>query len=328
MTAAAAVAVLVGLHVASWGAYKDAPFEGFRLASYLRSIVLAAIIAGLIASLAPQLAPGVVLLIGTVYAIERLATEGWKAILREQDQDRYTIPMRLGFRGRPVDDNLTRYVVGAAVALGALAALSSLEAVQHRLPSPPPLLVLLAVGSAGGWATAVGGAWKDAPIEGFSGWKFLRSPAVATAWAVPLSFLTDSWTALLLASGGYAVATIETYKTFFTAGRPPGKFAGKPVQAHLPALRRLLAYQHAALWMAVAGAFAVTLSRLRHSPIGVSARALPPELPNVLLAAVAIGSVSLGTLTLCLSRRDHTGDAVTDVTALQPGSHHSADRDV
>lgn len=327
MTAAAAVGVLVGLHAASWGAYKDAPFEGFRLASYLRSIVLAAIIAGLIASLAPQLAPGVVLLIGMVYAIERLATEGWKAILREQDQDRYTIPMRLGFLGRPVDDNLTRYVVGAAVALGALAALFSLEAVQHRLPSPPPLLVILAVGSAGGWATAVGGAWKDAPIEGFSGWKFLRSPAVATAWAVPLSFLTDSWSALLLASGGYAVATIETYKTFFTAGRPPGKFAGKPVQAHLPA-RQLLAYQHAALWMAVAGAFAVTLSRLRHSPIGVSARALPPELPNVLLAAVAIGSVSLGTLTLCLSRRDHTGDAVTDVTALQPGSHHSADRNV
>src|SRR3954453_5384896 len=36
-------------------------------------------------------------------------------------------------------------------------------------------------------ATAVGGAWKDAPIEGFSGWKFLRSPAIATAWAVPFS---------------------------------------------------------------------------------------------------------------------------------------------
>lgn len=189
MTAAAAVVgVLVGLHAASWGAYKDALFEGFRLASYLRSIVLAAIIAGLVASLAPQLAPGVVLLIGTVYAIERLATEGRKAILREQDQDRYTTPMRLGFRVRPVDDNLTRYVVGATVAPGALAGFSSFEAVQHRLPSPPSLLVLLAVGSAGGWATAVGGAWKDAPIEGFSGWKFLRSPAVATAWAVPLSF--------------------------------------------------------------------------------------------------------------------------------------------
>lgn len=306
MTAAGAVVgVLVGLHAASWGAYKDTPFEGFRLASYLRSIVLATIIAGLIASLAPRLAPGVVLLVGTVYAIERLTTEGWKAILREQNQDRYTIPMRLGFRGRPVDNNRTRYVVGAALTLGAVAGLSGLGAVQHHLPSPPPLLILVAVGSTGGWATAVGGAWKDAPIEGFSGWKFLRSPAVATAWAVPLSFLTDSWITLLLASAGYAVASIETYKTFLTAGRPPGKFAGKPVQAHLPALRRLLTYQHSGLWMAAAGAFAVTLSRLPHSPIGVSVRALPPALPNVLLAAAAIGSVSLGALTLCLGRRAH-----------------------
>lgn len=69
--------------------------------------------------------------------------------------------------------------------------------------------MILTVGAAGGWATAVGGAWKDAPIEGFSSWKFLRSPAVATAWAVPLSLLTNSWVTLLLASAGFAVATID-----------------------------------------------------------------------------------------------------------------------
>ena len=43
------------------------------------------------------------------------------------------------------------------------------------------------VGGTGGWLTAVGGAWKDAPVEGFSGWKFLRSPAVATGWALLLA---------------------------------------------------------------------------------------------------------------------------------------------
>ena len=36
---------------------------------------------------------------GTVYAVERLDTEWWKAIVREQDQSHYTIPMRLGVRG-------------------------------------------------------------------------------------------------------------------------------------------------------------------------------------------------------------------------------------
>ena len=52
----------------------------------------------------------------TVYAVERLATEWWKAIVREQDQSHYTIPMRLGVRGRPVDHPFPRYTVGVAVA--------------------------------------------------------------------------------------------------------------------------------------------------------------------------------------------------------------------
>ena len=93
---------MVGLHIASWGAYKDAPYEGFRLISYLRSVLLAAVLAIVITVLAPGLAPSIVVLVGAVYAVERLATEGWKSILREQDQTLYTIPMRLGFR-----DNLS-----------------------------------------------------------------------------------------------------------------------------------------------------------------------------------------------------------------------------
>ena len=82
----------------------------------------------------------------------------------------------------------------------------------------------------GGWLTAVGGAWKDAPVEGFSGWKFLRSPVVATAWAVVLSRFTGDWVLLTLAAAGWSVISIETYKTFLTGGRPPGKFADKPVR--------------------------------------------------------------------------------------------------
>lgn len=304
--AAAVVGLLVGIHVASWGAYKDSPFEGFRLASYLRSIVLAAVISSLVVLFAPHLAGGVTVLAGTVYALERLATEGWKAILREQDQTRYTIPMRLAFRGRTVDRKRTRYLVGVAATLAALTALLVLEATQHRLPPLPPLLVILTVGSAGGWTTAVGGAWKDAPIEGFSGWKFLRSPAVATAWAVPLAFLTDNWVALLLAASGLAVASIETYKTFLTGGRPPGKFAGKPVQAHLPALRNRFAHQHAVLWMAAAVAFGVTLVRPHHGLAGTSARVVPAEVSSALLAAIAISTAILGALVIYVSSRART----------------------
>jgi len=218
------IGLLVGLHIASWGAYKDAPYEGFRLISYLRSVLLAAAVAILITVLAPELATNIVVLVGAVYAIERLATEGWKSILREQDQTRYTIPMRLAFGGQPVNHNGIRYTAGAVLGSGTIAALLELNTLQHGLQPLPALLVILTVGSAGGWATAAGGAWKDAPIEGFSGWKFLRSPAVATAWAMLIFFLANNWVALLLASSGFAVASIETYKTFLTGGRPPGKF--------------------------------------------------------------------------------------------------------
>ena len=313
---AVVVGLLVGMHVASWGAYKDSPFEGFRLASYLRSIVLAAVISSLVALLAPRPAGGVIVLAGTVYAVERLATEGWKAILREQDQTRYTIPMRLAFRGRTVDRKRTRYLVGAATTVAALTALLGLEATQHRLPLLPPLLMILTVGSAGGWATAVGGAWKDAPIEGFSGWKFLRSPAVATAWALPLSFLTDNWVALLLATSGLAVASIETYKAFLTGGRPPGKFAGKPVRAYLPALRSHFAHQHAVLWIAASVAFAVTLIQPHHGLAGTSAGVVPPEVPSALLAAIAVGTAILGTIVIYASRRAPT--AATEPRRVAP----------
>ena len=35
---------------------------------------------------------------------------------------------------------------------------------------------------------------------------------------------------LVVSAGGLSVLVIETYKTFLTGGRPPGKFHGKPVR--------------------------------------------------------------------------------------------------
>jgi hypothetical protein len=300
------IGLLVGLHIASWGAYKDAPYEGFRIISYLRSVLLAATLAILITVFAPELAPTIVVLVGAVYAIERLATEGWKSILRKEDQTRYTIPMRLGFRGRPVHRGGIRYTAGAVLGSGIIAALLELKSLQHGLQPVPALLVILTVGSAGGWATAAGGAWQDAPIEGFNGWKFLRSPAVAAAWAMPIFFLTNSWVALLLASGGFAVASIETYKTFLTGGRPPGKFSGRPVRAHLPALRNMFAHQHAILWMAMAATFAAILAGPHRGLPHDSADILFPELPYTLLATAAVGAGGLGTLVIYTGGRRRT----------------------
>jgi hypothetical protein len=58
----------------------------------------------------------------------------------------------------------------------------------------------------GGWISAFGGAWKDAPAEGFQPLKFFRSPALA------------------------ALVATEAYKTFVFPSSPRGKFAGMPVR--------------------------------------------------------------------------------------------------
>ncbi len=297
-----ALGALIGLHVATWGAYKDTPYEGFQLSSHLRSVAVA-VVTSLLVSAAVSSTAGVVVTIGVVYALERVGTEWWKAILREEDQSRYTIPMRLAFRGRPVQGRGRRYAVGllllAALVLGCWA----LTFLQHSASGVPPWSVVLGVGGVGGWATAVGGAWKDAPVEGFSRWKFLRSPAVATAWALPLSLLTTDWLMLCLASAGFAVASIETYKTFLTKGRPPGKFADRPVLAVRPALRQCLACGHAALW----GIMALTLAGSLADPVaGLTAawvRAMAAQLPELMLETVVAVAATLALMVTGSSAR-------------------------
>ncbi len=241
---------LTGLHAATWGAFKDTPFEGFRRSSFSRSVVLGVGLALVVATTLPDVSSqAVIVLVGLLYAAERLATEWWKAFLREDPQSAYTIPMRLAVGGRPVDARLPRYATGLGLLLGLLA-LASLVSTPAGEGSPAWLTAL--VGGTGGWLTAVGGAWKDAPVEGFSGWKFLRSPAVATGWALALAPLVTDWLVLAVSAGGLSVLVIETYKTFLTGGRPPGKFHRKQVRFVAWTARRRCRVLHCGLYGALA----------------------------------------------------------------------------
>jgi hypothetical protein len=249
------VGLMCGLHAATWGGFKDSPFEGFKPVSFVRSVLLG-LGAALGLALATDLASTqpLLLLVGLCYALERLATEWWKSVLREDDQDAYSIPMRLAVHGRPIDDPGRRHAIGAMIAIGFLLVWWAARSVQHAV-SPLPVWGLVLVAGFGGWLTAVGGAWKDAPVEGFSGWKFLRSPVVATAWAIVLSRFTDDWVLLTMAAGGWSVISIETYKTFLTGGRPPGKFADKPVRFVPDAAREACRAIHVSLY----GVLAISL---------------------------------------------------------------------
>jgi hypothetical protein len=255
---AAALAGFTGLHAATWGAFKDSPFEGFRRTSFVRSIVLA-ITAGVVLAAATPLesTEALIVLVGLLYAAERLATEWWKSFVREDEQTAYAIPMRFAVAGVPVDRRLPRYALGLAILLGLVLVC---WAAGELLPTHTgPGWLLLLVGGLGGWLTAVGGAWKDAPVEGFSGWKFLRSPIVASAWACLLLPFTDNFVLLTVSAGGLSVASIETYKTFLTAGRPPGKFLGKPMLRAHRTERLTSQWLHAGLYAVFAWVLAASL---------------------------------------------------------------------
>lgn len=177
--------------------------------------------------------------------------EFYKTFVREEDQSKYAIPMQFHVFGRVVVSRPGRWSAGGAIVLAVGCVAVWLRSLGEAGALPSATVVL--VGSAGGWVSAIGGAWKDAPIEGFDGPKFLRSPAVAAVWAWALAGLADDLLVIGLGALGYTVATIETYKTFFFPSRPRGKFAGKPIAyAELLRFRQRFVPLYVATWTLIA----------------------------------------------------------------------------
>jgi hypothetical protein len=229
---AALVGTLAGAHAATWGMYKDAIHEGFSRAKYSRSIILGALL-GALGSLALDLDPAhpaqLVVLFGVVYGVERVLVELWKTFLREEDQSKYFIPMQFAVGGRPVKSRSARLLIGFACLAAVVGGAFILRSIDPPQSGSHTWLTIVAIGLATGSGTAVGGAWKDAPKEGFELLKFFRSPLLTTAYAAFLASLTTDLVAVFFGTIGFERATIETYKTFFFPSRPRGKFSGKPI---------------------------------------------------------------------------------------------------
>ncbi len=248
------VGVLAGTHTATWGMYKDAPHEGFR--RYPRSILVSALVAPVayaaIGLEAARIAD-MVILWGVTYVVERCITEFYKVYWRTEDQSKYFIPMQFHVFGRVIHSRAQRLLVGiphAALIVGLLFAIDWIQDTYDL----PAWLMAVTVGSIGGWLSAFGGAWKDAPIEGFEWPKFFRSPVVAALYALLLTRFTRDFVVIALAAEGFTVATLETYKTFFFPSRPRGKFAGKAV--HFPRMlhvRQRFLPLYILIWLTVIG---------------------------------------------------------------------------
>jgi len=269
------VALVVGLaagaHTATWGMYKDAPYEGFTWPKYLRSVWLSsaiAIVVEVVTGLDTSRASTLVVLFGLTYVIERGLNEFYKTFLREEDQSKYAIPMQFAVRGVVVEQRRRRWLAAAGYAAGVGAIVGGIYALQELGTGVGGVGAVLVVGSAGGWISAIGGAWKDAPHEGFHLFKFFRSPLVALTYAMLLAALTGSYVFIAMGALGYTVATLETHKTFFKPNVPRGKFAGKDVRfPEMLERRRHFLPLYAVIWMAMVVTFVVALTGSRHGLI-------------------------------------------------------------
>ena len=223
---------LAGSHASMWGMYKDSPHEGFTWPKYLRSTWMSALIGlvlGVVLDLDFTNFSNIAVFFAVVYVTERGVIEYYKTFLRTEDQSKYFIPMQFHVLGKVVESQRSRLLLGAVYLVAVVAVVFGLDWFQKADHGLSPWLVVFIIGSVGGWISAFGGAWKDAPLEGFQIFKFFRSPLVALAYAMVIGHFTHTYLFIAMGGLGYTIASTETYKTFFFPSKPRGKFAGKPV---------------------------------------------------------------------------------------------------
>ena len=230
---AGGIGLLSGAHAAIWGMYKDSIYEGFSGRSLVRSMIVGVLVAIGIQSVLRFSLPApsaVLMLFGIAYAAERGVVEVWKTFIRDEDQSKYFISMTLTRNGVPVESRGVRLAAGVGYVSVVGLLLFAIAQFDRGQRAELTMANCAFVGLIVGLIIAAGGAWKDAPKEGFQLLKFFRSPMMTVVVALLLSALTDSHLEIAVAAIGYERATVETYKTFLTRGKAPGKFFGKPVR--------------------------------------------------------------------------------------------------
>ena len=219
------VSLLSGLYTSLWGGFKDSPWEGFKPRTFPRSILFsAAIFAFLLAVpvLRERIADlGLVQLFFLVMGLERFFTELHKGCFREEPQEKYFVPSALTILGRPVRSRALRIAAGVVLVSGVIAVLFIAVPVTG-------FGAYLAVAYLTGLLVSGGGAWKDAPFEGFHTLKFFRS-GLTLAIASPLFYWLRTpgdpvaLGLLIYMNGGLERFLVEYYKTYIQRNMS-GKF--------------------------------------------------------------------------------------------------------
>lgn len=255
------VVLLSGLYTSLWGAFKDSPYEGFKPKTFPRSVYFHVVIFGVLYWVEPFATPFRALklfeMFFLVMGLERFLAELYKGFFRTEDQAKYFVPSRITFLGRHVESDLLRYAVGTILVAGVcLVALIPLPVTAFWT------FLLVAYGS--GLVVSLGGAYKDAPFEGFKPLKFQRSAAVLAVASPIFYFLNDPETPISLGfliymNGGLERFLVEYYKTYIQRNMS-GKFRPdlERIQHEIDRRERY----HYAAWVIIVGLCALYYTEL------------------------------------------------------------------
>ena len=213
---ALAVSIVSGLYTSLWGAFKDSPYEGLKPRTFPRSILFHIVIFLVLAAL-PLFRDSfwrlsLFQIFFLIMGIERFIAELYKGFFRTEDQSKYFVPSRITFLGRYVGSDLLRYSAGVVLVSGVFLILLVDYPVRH-------FAVFLVVAYGTGLLVSLGGAYKDAPFEGFRPLKFQRSGVVLALCSPLFYFVNEADTPvslgfLIYMNGGLERFVVEYYKTY------------------------------------------------------------------------------------------------------------------
>lgn len=210
------VSLISGLYTSLWGAFKDSPYEGMKRRTFPRSVYFHAVIfcalywLPFFSSEFRQLSLFQVFF--AIMGLERFLAELYKGFFRSEDQSKYAVPSRITFFGRPVTSEPLRLLSGLVLVSGVF----SLLFLSIRIVD---FAVFAAVAFSTGMLVSLGGAYKDAPFEGFAALKFFRS-ATVLAVCSPVFFYSNNPFSpvplgyLIFMNGGLERFLVEYYKTY------------------------------------------------------------------------------------------------------------------
>lgn len=225
VVAAFIVVAVSGLYTSLWGAFKDSPYEGFKPRTFPRSILFHMVLFVPLYFVPPLRETvrslGWVQLFFLVMGLERFLAEIYKGFFRTEDQGKYFVPSRITLFGRYVSSDLLRHGTGVII----VALVFGVLLVQVSVVE---FWAFLLTAYCTGLLVSLGGAYKDAPFEGFKFLKFQRSALVLAVLSPLFYFLNRpeapvSLGVLIYMNGGLERFTVEYYKTYIQRNMS-GKF--------------------------------------------------------------------------------------------------------